>query len=552
MGESWEKYREKIIGMGENSSRKSYYPELQEKIAESEAIRNNLQTIINSINDTIFIHDLTGRIIQVNKRGQLMFGIAEGNYGKYLISDFLINQEDCTRLSAVWKDVLSGKNVVFELLTQNVLTHEKIPVQVSVSPSIWDGEKVLVAVVRDFRERKKYEEDLIIARERAEESDRLKSAFLANMSHEIRTPMNGILGFAELMKDSALSGEQLHHYISIIEKSGLRLLNIINNLIDISKIESGQMTVTWNEVDVDEQIDYVYDFFLEEARRKGLRLFRQKPKLHKPVVIYTDKEKLYAILINLIKNSIKYTHEGSIEYGYTLVLDSHARQEKSSELKFYVKDTGIGIPSDRLERIFERFMRGDSEIASKYEGAGLGLSITKAYVDMLGGKIWVESELGKGSQVYFTLPYQSRAREEDEKPDENGEIQPDKNIKEIKILIAEDDDNSSFLLGEIVEDYCREILYAKNGKEAVELCRQHPDIDVVLMDIRLPEINGYKATSEIRKFNRDVIIIAQTAYAFADEKDKALEAGCTDYISKPVIKDDLMRIIKSCSKKVKA
>jgi len=234
------------------------------------------------------------------------------------------------------------------------------------------------------------------AREKAEESDRLKSAFLANMSHEIRTPMNGILGFANLLKDPKLTGEEHEMHIRIIEQSGHRMLNIINDLIDISKIESGQMEVSLTESKVNEQIEYIYSFFKHEAENKGLKISFNNALPAEKSIINTDREKIYAILTNLVKNAIKYTHEGAIEFGY---------KKKRDFLEFYVSDSGIGIASDKQQLIFDRFVRADLSLSSQYEGAGLGLSITKAYVEMLGGKIWVKSEEHKGSKFYFTIPY---------------------------------------------------------------------------------------------------------------------------------------------------
>lgn len=236
------------------------------------------------------------------------------------------------------------------------------------------------------------------AKEKAEESEYLKSAFLANMSHEIRTPMNGILGFAQLLKEPNLSSEEKSQYISIIENSGKRLLKTVNDLIDFSKIDAGQMKVSISIVNINELLEKLLFFFRIEAEKKGIELVLDTSLSDITTSILSDNEKLYSILTNLIKNAIKYTPSGKIEFGY---------EKQKKNLLFFVKDTGDGISKQRLGVIFERFIRGDNHENSSLEGAGLGLSISKAYVEMLGGEIWAESEVGEGSQFYFTLPLDS-------------------------------------------------------------------------------------------------------------------------------------------------
>mgnify|MGYP003605554335 CR=1 FL=1 len=247
-----------------------------------------------------------------------------------------------------------------------------------------------------FIEKQQIMEELVSAKEKAEESDRLKSAFLANMSHEIRTPMNGILGFSSLLKEPGLTGDQQMEYINIIEKSGARMLNIINDIIDISKIEAGLMKVDIVSTNVNEQMEFIYNFFKPEVDAKGMNLSLINGLHFQEAHIETDREKLFAILINLVKNAIKYSITGYIKFGYVV---------KDDMLQFFVEDTGIGIPKERLSAIFERFIQADITDVMARQGAGLGLAITKAYVEMLGGKIWVESEEGVGSKFYFTLPY---------------------------------------------------------------------------------------------------------------------------------------------------
>jgi len=246
--------------------------------------------------------------------------------------------------------------------------------------------------------------ELIAAKEKAEESDRLKSSFLANMSHEIRTPLNGILGFTELLKEPELEDEQKMYYLNVLEKSGARLLNIINDIMCISKIESAQMTVSISEINVNEQMDEIFTFFKPEAEQKGLQIICSNTMRLYDIFIITDKEKLFAILTNLVKNAIKFTKKGSIEFGCGLTGSPNVTVGEPVELEFYVKDTGIGIHPEQLGLVFERFRQASESINRKYEGAGLGLAISKAFVEMLGGSIRIESEFGEGTTIYFTLP----------------------------------------------------------------------------------------------------------------------------------------------------
>ncbi len=250
---------------------------------------------------------------------------------------------------------------------------------------------------------KKESQDLLIAKHKAEESDRLKSAFLANMSHEIRTPMNGILGFSSLLSSPGLAQEDQQAYISIIQKSGDRMLNIIDEIMDISKIESGLMTMSIKEININEQVEYVYNLLKPQAETKGISFSFENGLPVETAVVNTDGEKFYAILSNLVKNAIKYTDRGWIKFGYDLRPANPGRE--TAELEFYVTDTGIGIPADRQHAIFERFIQADIDDVQARQGAGLGLYIAKSYIDMLNGRIWVESEPGKGSTFYFTLPY---------------------------------------------------------------------------------------------------------------------------------------------------
>jgi signal transduction histidine kinase/CheY-like chemotaxis protein len=373
-------------------------------------------------------------------------------------------------------------------------------------------------------------------KEKAELADKLKSAFLANMSHEIRTPMNGILGFAGLLKDENLTAGEKQNYIEIIEKSGNRLLNIINDILDISKIESGLTEIEISNTDVNEQLEYMFTFFVPEIEAKGMHLVLKNKLQGCDSVIKTDKEKLLAILTNLIKNAVKYSDKGTIEYGCI---------KKDFFLEFYVKDSGIGISAEKQSAVFDRFVQADIDDKMAKQGSGLGLTITKAYVEMLGGKIWLQSAPEKGTTVYFTLPYNKE--EHLVSPTVTGtkadDTEPE--LPMLNILIVDDDETSACLITHILSKYSNKTEVVTDGLSAVETCKNDKSIDLILMDFQLPVMDGYEATRKIREFNKEIIIIGQTAFGFADDREKAINAGCNNYISKPMNRKLLIEMIFS-------
>ena len=522
----------------------------ERKRAEEDLSRANifLDSIVENIPDMIFLKDAnTLRFVRINKAGENLLGISgqellgknDSNFFSKEQAGFFMEKDMEVLSSNEMKDI-PEEPIQTKHKGIRILHTKKVPIL-----SALGKPEYLLGISEDITDHKQKEQELIIAKQHAEESDRLKSAFLANMSHEIRTPMNGILGFAGLLKEPNLTGEEQQKYIRIIEKSGDRMLNIISEIVDISKIESGQMDISISKTNLNEQIEYIYAFFRLEAEKKGIQFFVKNLLPAKDVIINTDSEKINAILTNLVKNAIKYTNKGSIELGYNLVetLLLETLHTTSLMLQFFIKDTGIGIPKTRQEAIFERFIQADISDKQAYQGAGLGLAIAKAYVEMLGGKIWVESEEGSGSIFYFTIPYNTEP--EEKKFMKNVVLPEDKEgyLKNLKILIADDDETSEMFIMTTVKKISREVLIAITGVEAVEMCRNNPDIDLVLMDIRMPEMNGYDAIRQIRQFNKDVIIIAQTAHALIGDREKAIEAGCDDYISKPIDGDLLMGLI---------
>ena len=434
----------------------------------------------------------------------------------------------------LWKTILSGGVWCGEL--QNKKKNGELYWDKAVISAIRNKENVItnfVAVKLDITEQKRTLNELNDAKQKAEESDRLKSAFLANISHEIRTPMNGILGFTQLLKDPHLSGEEQAEYIDLIQQSGDRMLSLINNLINISRIEAGETVVHMAETPVNELLRDLNAFFKPEMNKKGLLLNCLTPLPDGESIIETDRGKLTQVLTNLIQNALKFSSSGEIDFGYNLI---------KGNLEFYVIDTGIGIPPEMKTKIFDRFHQVDNPLTRTQEGSGLGLNISKAYVEMLGGTIRVESQEHWGSEFYFTLPYNPASPKKILPPAPVIQT-PFFEVQFVTILIAEDDAVSRLLLKKTLNVENITTLLAGNGEEALEMAQQHPEINLVLMDLRMPLMDGYEATSLIKKIRPELPVIVQTAFTSKEERQRAEKAGCDGFITKPVNKNNLLELI---------
>lgn len=397
---------------------------------------------------------------------------------------------------------------------------------------------LLFGTLKDITRQEKSRRDLIKAREKAEESERYKNILLTNVSHEIRTPMNSIIGFSELLNIGNLAYEKRLEYVRIIKNQGIYLLKMIDDLVELTKIESGKITIRKSPCNIDlllNELQIVFNQYKVVQNKEHLDIRICYPA-SRGLILFTDPGRLQQLISNMINNSIKYTEKGWIEFGYELASEQR--------IVFFVRDTGIGLSRDLQRRIFGRVAEEDS-FQGKPEVSELGLTISKNLVRLLGGRMWVESELGQGSTFFFTVPFE-------EVPDTFHQITPEEEFvipsytwKDKVILVVEDDEVNYKFLEAVLQDTAATILHAGNGIQAVELCKSISKIDLVLMDIKMPEMDGFQATRKIREFNRKVPIIAQTAFVHESEQSKCLEAGCNDQITKPIeIKEFFEKIDK--------
>lgn len=482
---------------------------------------------------SIVITDMEGTIEYVNPRfieeTGYTFEEAVGQNPKVLKS----GEQSDLYYKNMWETISSGNFWTGEF--HNKKKNGELYWEAAVIAPIKDEKGVTtnyLAVKEDITEMKKMQVALENAKLKAEESERLKAAFLANMSHEIRTPMNGLLGFVDLLKDPNLSYEEKMEYITIIEESGHRMLNIINDLINISKVESGQMQLNLADSNINDQIRFIQNFFKLEASNKGIELITSCPLESDLSIIKTDREKVYAVLTNLIKNAIKFTAKGTITVGYVI---------KDNKMEFYVKDTGRGIPSDKLKAIFDRFQQVDTQLSNGIEGSGLGLTISKAYIEMLGGKIWVDSLVGEGSTFYFTLPYNPQL--ENNRPYDL--IEPEPSIcmlpEKVTLLIVDKDDQERKYLKELLNTYSVRILSASTYMEALEKCKSTTEIDLVLMHITKSITDGTNAVKQMKELKPSMPVVAVSTYAIDNEHSHEL---FDEIIMKPLLSDRLIQIVE--------
>ena len=374
---------------------------------------------------------------------------------------------------------------------------------------------------------------------KAKESEVLKNSFLGNLSHEIRTPLNGIMGFSNLLMDKELSKDDVKKFAQIINKSSKQLLSIINSVLLMSKLETGLIELTPQEINLNHFLQEILDFFKLQAEKQELELRLVVGLANEKSNILVDDVRLKQIIDNLINNALKFTAKGYVEFGYHI---------EGNEIKIYVKDTGIGIKSEFHEKIFERFQQVEIDYLKNEEGIGLGLAISKGLIEAMGGIIKIKSKQNKGSEFYFTIPYHPVQITKEIKPklSKNFDVNPIINKSEFACLLVDDEPINLVLLEELlINSMSVKIFKAHNGKEAIDVCMQENGLTIVLMDLKMPIMDGYEATRRIKKMFPSIKIIAQSAYSSKKEKKAAIAAGCDEFISKPI---DLNRLLHVISK----
>ncbi|HPT21888.1 MAG TPA: PAS domain S-box protein [Bacteroidales bacterium] len=500
----------------------------QRKISELEILK--LHQGIEQCPLAVAITDISGRIQYVNKKFIKALGYESEEIKGRQLRILKRGHTTDDEFENIWKTLRSGNEWKGEYLNRTK-SREKCWESVLISPVKDMNGKVtnFIMISEDISHRKQMEADLVATKEKAEESDRLKTAFLRNISHEIRTPMNAIVGFCSLLKEADLQKEDVNSYIDLICQSCDNLLTIITDIVDVAAAEARKGQAINKEFNVNVMLRFLYEQFRLKLD-DNIRLHCELSLPDEEVNVLSDEAKITQIITNLMDNAFKFTHEGLIEFGYF---------KKSDNLEFFVKDSGIGIREEYQEKIFEQFFQVETSLSGKSSGTGLGLSLSKAYADILGGDIRVESSLNEGSIFYFKLPFRGCPNSKKEALKMGNEK---KSIAESlkTILVAEDEDTNFMLFTLLVRDLNLNIKRACNGKEAVEIVRDNPDIDLIFLDIKMPVMDGYEASGLIKEIRSDVPVIALTAYAYESERTKAIDCGCSDCLSKPYQKADLI------------
>ncbi len=512
----------------------------EERLKQSE---ERYRAVSDTAVDAIVTMDSKGRIVSWNGSTEKMFGFSSKEIEEKTIELLLPDQDFIDQNNPV-REINSMDDVIrLGRITEIQARHHNgntFPAEISLAGWETAHESFFTAIIRDITERKKWESELQKAKIKAEESDTLKTAFLANMSHEIRTPMNGILGFAQLLKDPELTTENRDKYINIINRSSEQLLKIITNIVDISKIEAGFKDLNLTEIHLQTLLDHVIFLFKPMAKEKNIRLLLENNIPEDRSILLSDEIKLKQMLSHLLDNAMKFTSQGEIR----LYVEADERN-----IRFLVSDTGEGIEPHLLEVIFDRFRQGSLAIVRHTGGTGLGLSLARSYAGMLNGTLTVTSKPGEGSTFSLELPLLKAMSASISK---SGKDQPagSKTTNSINwdshtILMAEDEEGNALYLKMALKKTGINILHAENGEEAVNMCKNHPEISLVLIDVKMPVLDGLSATRQIRTFKPELPIIATTAFTMSSDRDRCINAGCTDYLPKPIEQNKLIHMLST-------
>jgi PAS domain S-box-containing protein len=497
---------------------------------ESSVFQRN---IFDSLPEAIIITTPEPDIIDCNDEAQVLFGYnkEEMLQMKYLK---LVNRKNAGQLTGFLNQMEqegSIRNREIEFIRKNGDGFHGL-VSGNVVEDSGNHLQYFIIVIQNISKFKQVEHELIQAKEKAEESDRLKSAFLANMSHEIRTPMNAIIGFSDLLADPSLDVPEIGLYTGVIKERCNNLLQIVNDILDISRIEANQIELKESTFSLNALIEELYIEYAQKLINENkfqIVLNISKGLTDEQSIIYADEVRLKQVLCNLLDNAIKFTKTGEIEIGYQSVENDH--------LRFFVRDTGIGIHPDKHRIIFERFRQIDESLDREYGGNGLGLAICKAFVELMGGRIWLKSGINKGTTFYFTISVKKNPGKEKINLPESKIV--NYKWKNKRIMVVEDDISSLTFMKVLFKLTQADLVFVKKGQEAIDLFMNDRNFDLILMDVQLPDINGLEVTKMIKSINRDIPVIAQTAYAMQGDEVKCLKSGCDDYISKPIDISDL-------------
>jgi PAS domain S-box-containing protein len=506
--------------------------DITERKQAEDALREEqylMEILMNNIPDHLYFKDLQSKFLRISKSNNQSFKIADTSeaIGKTDF-DFFTEEHARAAFNEEQEIIRTGQTLVKEERETWADRPDTWAYTTKLPLRDEDGKIIgTFGISRDISDRKRFEQELLEAKEKAEASDRLKTSFMRNISHEVRTPLNGILGFGQLMAEPNLTEDEKNEFLILVNESSERLNNTITNIMDTSLIVSGTQEVVKKNVTIGPVLDEVYKKFNPRCTKKKLALSLQLPTLAEAILCHTDPELLTKVFDHLVDNAIKYTRAGSI------VIECRVFEKM---IEFSVKDTGIGIHPDQQKRIFEPFTQGDDSSTRDHEGSGLGLSIAKGLVELLGGQIWVESAMGAGATFTFSLPAEHSTAEKT-----GSQAGMEKTPSKPLILVAEDEEVNSLLLKRILQKKGLDVIVVTNGQEAVEACRQNKQISLVLMDLKMPVMDGFEATRHIKSFLPDLPVIALTAYAMGGDEKRVLEAGCNDYLTKPLNKDMLMR-----------